>query len=121
MLSGAESRESADGQRHAACRFNLPASQASNFHIHTSIIQRACIVGVLACHSGRRQTWVRRGGGERGGQGGEGGLGKKETDEMDGETAACVKEDTREEEGKGKKKKKRPGETRVYRFAGETL
>ena len=32
-------------------------------------------------------------------------MGKKETDEMDGETAACVKEDTREEEGKGKKKK----------------
>lgn len=38
-----ESRELADGQRHAACRFNLPASQASNFHIHTSIIQRPAL------------------------------------------------------------------------------
>lgn len=43
VLSGAESRESADGQRHTACRFNLPASQASNFHIHTSIIQRPAL------------------------------------------------------------------------------
>lgn len=59
----------------------------------------------------------RTGGTGRGGQGRED-RGKKETDEMDGETAACVKEDTREEEGKGKK---RPGETLVYHFAGETL
>lgn len=60
LLSGAERRELADGQRHGACRFNLPASQASNFHVHTSIIQRRRIVRALACHSGRRQTWARR-------------------------------------------------------------
>lgn len=83
-LSGAESRELADGQRHGACRFNLPASQASNFHVHTSIIQRRRIVRALACHSGRRQTWARRenengeqgeGGREGGGRGGRGGGG----------------------------------------------
>lgn len=43
VWSGAESGESADGQRHPACRFNLPASQASNFHIHTSIIHRPAL------------------------------------------------------------------------------
>lgn len=74
-LSGAESRELADGQRHGACRFNLPASQASNFHVHTSIIQRRRIVRALACHSGRRQTWARRENenGEQGERGREGG------------------------------------------------
>jgi len=60
VLSGAESRELADGQRHAACRFNLPGSQASNFHVHTSIIQSPAL-SVLACHSGRRQNCVRKG------------------------------------------------------------
>lgn len=39
VLSGAESRELADGQRQSACRFNLPVSQASNFHVRISIIQ----------------------------------------------------------------------------------
>lgn len=94
-LSGAESRMLADGQRHGACRFNLPASQASNFHVHTSIIQRCRIVRALACHSGRRQTWARREnengeqgerGRERGGEvvreGGRVGLAKRETDDL---------------------------------------
>lgn len=82
-LSGAESRELADGQRHGACRFNLPASQASNFHVHTSIIQRRRIVRALACHSGRRQTWARRENenGEQGERGREGPV-KRETDDL---------------------------------------
>lgn len=43
VLNGAESRELADGQRHTACRFNLPVSQASNFQVRTSIIQRPAL------------------------------------------------------------------------------
>lgn len=35
-------------------------SQASNFHIHTSIIQLSALSECFDCYSGRRQTWLRR-------------------------------------------------------------
>lgn len=69
VLSGAESRELADGQRQTACRFNLPASQASNFHVRTSIIQcpalSECERATVADDRKKKRTGARRPGKRR--------------------------------------------------------